>query len=82
MILASTPLTELFGYTTYLRNLTIGRGTVVMRFERYRPCHLAGEGDGSRDSLVGAPLVPHPQPRVSAIALPEPDDDRDDHLAS
>jgi elongation factor G len=82
VVLASTPLAELFGYTTYLRNLTIGRGTVLMRFERYRPCHLAGEGDGSRDSLVGAPLVPHSQPRVSGIALPEPDDERDDDLAS
>jgi len=79
-VLASVPLAELFGYTTYLRDLTKGRGTVAMRFERYAPGRLAGEDDGSRDSLVGAPLIPHPKPRASGIALPEPDDERDDDL--
>jgi elongation factor G len=82
VILASVPLAELFGYTTYLRDLTMGRGTVAMRFERYLPCRVAGGDDGSRDSLVGAPLVPNPKPPASGIALPEPEDDRDDDLAS
>jgi elongation factor G len=80
VILASTPLAELFGYTTYLRDRTKGRGTVAMRFARYAPCRLADEDDGSRDSLVGAPLIPHPKPRASGMALPEPDDEREDDL--
>jgi len=80
VILASVPLAELFGYTTVLRERTMGRGTVSMRFERYQPCRIAGDDDSSRDSLVGAPLQPKPTPRVSGVAVPEPDDHRDDDL--
>ncbi len=32
---AEVPLAELFGYTTDLRSLTQGRGTFVMKFQRY-----------------------------------------------
>ena len=73
VILARVPLAELFGYATALRERTTGRGSVSMRFERYQPRHVAGEGDDSRDSLVGAPLEPVPSPRTSSIAMPEPD---------
>jgi hypothetical protein len=38
------------------------------------------DDDASRDSLVGAPLRLEPNPRVSGVALPEPDDDPDDDL--
>lgn len=78
--LASVPLAELLGYATDLRERTMGRGSVSMRFERYQPRHLSGEDDGSRDSLVGAPLTPHTRPRVSGIGLPEPEADWDDDL--
>ena len=80
VILASAPLAELFGYTIALRERTMGRGSVSMRFERYQPCRAAGDDDGSHDSLVGAPLKPTQHPRVSGVALPEPDDDPDDDL--
>jgi elongation factor G len=80
VILASVPLAELLGYATDLRERTMGRGSVSMRFERFQPRHLSGEEDGTRDSLVGAPLTPHSRPRVSGIALPEPDAEWDDDL--
>jgi elongation factor G len=80
VVLASVPLAELLGYATDLRERTMGRGSVSMRFERYQPRHLSGEDDGGRDSLVGAPLTPHTKPRVSGIGLPEPDADWDDDL--
>lgn len=35
VIEGEAPLAELFGYTTYLRSLTQGRGTFTMKFQRY-----------------------------------------------
>jgi elongation factor G len=78
VVLARAPLAELFGYATDLRERTSGRGAFKTRFYGYRPRRAAGgDGDG-RESMVGAPLKPKPNPRVSGVALPEPDDGRDD----
>jgi elongation factor G len=86
VIQARVPLAELFGYTTDLRARTFGRGAFKTRFYRYQPRRMAGgEADG-RESIVGAPLKPKPNLRVSGVALPElreaPDDDQDDGLLS
>ena len=86
VILARAPLAELFGYATDLRARTAGRGAFKTRFYRYQPRRVAGGEDGGRESMVGAPLKPRPNPRVSGVALPEPDDvpddDQDDGLLS
>jgi elongation factor G len=44
-IRASVPLGEMFGYATNLRNMTQGRGSFSMEFERYTqaPQHIADE---------------------------------------
>ena len=73
IINARVPLSEMFGYSTDLRERTRGRGTFAMRLESYQPFRSAEDSDGSRDSLVGAPLKPRPRRRASSIALPEPD---------
>ena len=78
VILARALLAELFGYATDLRARTFGRGAFKTRFYRYHSCPAPGGEDDGRDSLVGAPLKPRPNPRVSGVALPEPDDDTDD----
>ena len=75
---ARVPLAELFGYATDLRERTFGRGAFKTRFYRYQPRRVAGDDDGCRDDLVGAPLRPKPKPRMSRVALPEPDDSQDD----
>ncbi|CAG0949780.1 partial Elongation factor G, partial [Anaerolineae bacterium] len=36
-IKASVPLAEMFGYATDLRNMTQGRGSFSMEFEKYNP---------------------------------------------
>ena len=77
-MLARAPLAELFGYATDLRARTFGRGAFKTRFYRYQPRRAAGGEDEDRESLVGAPLKPIPNLRVSGVALPEPDDARDD----
>jgi translation elongation factor EF-G len=78
VIQARVPLAELFGYATDLRARTLGRGAFKTRFYRYLRRRLAGGADEGRESLVGAPLKPKPNRRVSGVALPEPDDAQDD----
>jgi elongation factor G len=78
VLLARAPLAELFGYATDLRERTAGRGAFKTRFYRYQPRRAAGGEDGDRESMVGAPLKPVPNLRVSGVALPEPDDAKDD----
>ncbi len=75
LIDARVPLSEMFGYSTDLRGRTRGRGAFAMRLELYQPFRPAEDSDGSRDSLVGAPLKPRPTRRASSIALPEPNGD-------
>jgi elongation factor G len=74
---ARVPLAELFGYATDLRTRTFGRGAFKTRFYRYQPRRVSG-GEGGRESMVGAPLRPKPNLRVSGVALPEPHDDAQD----
>jgi elongation factor G len=75
LIDARVPLSEMFGYSTDLRERTRGLGTFAMRLELYQPFRPAEPSDGSWDSLVGAPLKPRPTRRASSIALPEPEGD-------
>jgi elongation factor G len=72
-IQARVPLSEMFGYATYLRSRANGRATYLMNFDRYeqRP---GGPNDEDREAPVGAPRKPAPRVNDSAIALPEPDD--------
>ena len=37
VVSAFVPLSRLFGYTSYLRDITRGRGSVTMQFDRYEP---------------------------------------------
>jgi elongation factor G len=37
LVIASVPLSEMFGYVTELRSLTSGRGSFTMQFDRYAP---------------------------------------------
>lgn len=74
VIRALVPVADLFGYAHDLRVRTQGRGTFAMQFDSYVRLQAPGDDD-RRDSLVGAPLEPAPRPRVSGIALPEPDED-------
>ena len=76
IIRARVPLAELFGYATDFRERTRGHGTFRIWFDSYEPVRLNDSSDGSRDSLVGAPLKPSPPLRRSSVALPEPDEDR------
>lgn len=74
IISAHVPLSDLFGYSSDLRERTSGRGSLVMELDHYEPCRT-DSGDGGRESFVGAPRKPLPTLRSSRIALPEPDDD-------
>jgi elongation factor G len=80
IIRARVPLAQLFGYALDFRSRTRGRGTFKIRFGSYEPVPPPvppdDSSDGSRDSLVGAPLKPSPPLRHSSVALPEPDEDR------
>ena len=79
IVRARVPLAEMLGYAMYLRSRTEGRGTYSLTFDRYEP--FPGDiGSDDRSSLVGAPRRPAPTIRRSALAVPEPDDDRDDRL--
>jgi elongation factor G len=78
VLLGRAPLAELFGFAADLWGRTAGRGAFKTRFYRYQPRRAAGGDD--RESMVGAPLKPTPNLRVSGVALPEPDDAKDDDL--
>ncbi len=78
VVRSRAPLAELFGYATDLRERTSGRGAFKTRFYGYRPRRAAGSDGEGRESMVGAPLKPRLNPRVSGVALPEPDDGPDD----
>jgi elongation factor G len=82
VIRARVPLAQLFGYATDFRSRTRGRGTFKIRFGSYEPVPSDNSGDGSRDSLVGAPLKPSPPLRHSSVALPEPDEDQPEDLTA
>lgn len=74
IIRAIVPMAELFGYESDLRRRTRGRGSFTSEFEAYVPVVKAADDD-DRESPVGVPRPPTPKPRISGIALPEPDDD-------
>jgi elongation factor G len=77
IVRALVPLSELFGYATDLRSRTRGRATCSLQFDRY--VRFDAEMNGQDPNLpVGAPLKPAPNRNDSAIALPEPEDDRAD----
>lgn len=71
---ALVPLSELFGYANDLRARTHGRGSFEMRFVEYGPVSPRRRDD-DRTASVGASRRPAPNPRLSSIALPEPDPD-------
>ena len=75
IIQARVPLSEMFGYATDLRSRTQGRASYSMNFDGYQQ-RPAGPDDDDRKSPVGAPRKPAPRVNDSALALPEPDDDR------
>ena len=77
IVRALVPLTELLGYNAAFRSRTGGRGTYELQFDRYVRFDPEMNGD-DRTSGVRAPLKPRPELRDSAIALPEPEDDRDE----
>jgi translation elongation factor EF-G len=78
IISARVPVSEMFGYATDLRSRTRGCATYSMRFDGYqpRPADPGDPDDQDRHSSVTAPLRPTLKGNNSAIALPEPDDDR------
>lgn len=75
-ISAHVPLSEMFGYSSDLRERSRGHGTFVMQFDRYQPVQ-GGEYGGPQDAFVRAPQRPSPTPRSSGVALPEPEDSDD-----
>jgi elongation factor G len=77
-ISARVPVSEMFGYATDLRSRTRGCATYSMHFDGYqpRPDDNRDRDDEDRHSSVTAPLKPTLKGNNSAIALPEPDDDR------
>jgi translation elongation factor EF-G len=77
---AHVPLADLLGYATSLQQLTRSRATHRITFDHYRSRdHGPDASDDDRTSHVGAPRRPSGPHNVSAIALPEPDDDPHDH---
>lgn len=72
-ISAHVPLSEMFGYSSDLRERSRGQGTFVMRFDRYLPAQK-GDYGGPQDAVVRAPQRPSPTARSSGVALPEPED--------
>jgi translation elongation factor EF-G len=75
IINARVPLSEMFGYSSDLRERTRGRGTLAMQLDHYRPCPPADDNGGNRDSMVGSPRKPPRTLRDSGVVLPEPDED-------
>jgi elongation factor G len=76
IIRACVPISEMLGYAVDLRSRTDGRATYSLTFDRYEP--FRGHTGDDRSSFVRAPRKPAPRVRNSALAVPEPDDERFD----
>jgi len=76
IVVAFVPLAELFGYAINLRASTRGRATYSHQLDRYQEVRADPGIDDDGTSPVRAPLTPSPRLNESAVALPEPDDDR------
>ena len=74
LLTARVPLAGMFGYSGALRERTRGRGTFVMRFDRYEPL-WPDDDDADRGSNVTAPRRPSPTLKSSRAEAPEPDSD-------
>ena len=74
LIRALVPAAEFFGYECDLRERTFGRGSYTAEFDCYVP--LPARNDDERAAPVAVPRRPSPKPRDSAIALPEPDEEK------
>ena len=72
-IAAQAPLRDLFGLEAELRADTQGRAACAIHFAGYRPASHGAAGD-DRDSHVGAPRRPVPNPRSMRASVPEPDE--------
>jgi len=68
------PLAEMFGYSIWLRDATLGRGAFDMRFERYEHVEHDGHG-GDLQPMPVAPTRPGPTlgPLKAEAAEPEED---------
>ena len=76
IVCALVPLAELFGFDCDLRQRTRGRGSFLQQFDSYQPVGVdPGATDDDRSARVGAPLKPVSPQKLSAIALPEPEDE-------
>ena len=73
VVTAVVPLSQMFGYSTDLRERTLGRATFTMRLDRYKPLPGGFDAGDDRMSFVGWPVSPRRPLNNSAIALPEPD---------
>jgi elongation factor G len=71
IIRARVPLAQMFGYAGDFRSRTQGRGKFKIWLGSYEPVPTDDSGDGSRDSLVRAPLKPSPPLRHTSVALIE-----------
>jgi len=70
-VIANVPISGMFGYGTDLRARTLGRGTYMIKFERYEKVDRSDENGASP---VRVPLGPTAPLNPSSIALPEPRD--------
>lgn len=82
-IVALVRVLRIFGLAADLARRTEDVGTYSLQFDHYEPVRdEPSQGGDDRDALVVAPRKPQTPDRMSAIALPEPeepqDDDRDD----
>jgi translation elongation factor EF-G len=71
---ARVPLAEMFGYSTWLRDATVGRGAFDMRFESYEHVEHDGRG-GDLQPMPVAPTRPGPTLGPLKAEAAEPEDD-------